>query len=319
MKSENSKRLLELLTLADNRPLTQDEQAMLRDLLNDEENRLAASALQHLQTHYQIDDIKTWSADELNHIAKNIGTRVANQSQRRIRQGNLQLFAGAVAGLLIALALILTRPFQAPTPIEPAIVPTNTAVPLPTPTLRPNYIYADLLTAPTLDIAEYAAVYPLTVSEAMQLWNHGLYLPIQTLENWELIGATVNSEDDIFEIAFVQQDRGFEFVWILSQAPLNGRSPQIPLLPTYQPLPQIDSTNIYADEPIASGEFEAYAQQIEYVDNVNGRQRWIVYNTVTWQQDEQLFTLSMPSDNLGSMSLVATLADLLQMRQVPSR
>ncbi len=314
MKPNSSQQLADLLTLAETRPLTEAEHIMLRNLLNDENNRLVASAHHHLQSHYQIEPEKTLSADELNSIITSIDQSLSKKVGQKAKRRNLQTFAWATAVILIGLFFVLIRPLQSPVPLEPVIVPTNTPTPMPTPTLRPNYVYSDLINTPIQNVAEYSASYPLSVSEAMSLWEQDLYLPVQTLDNWEFIGAAVNQEVETFEIAFIQRSRGSEFFWVLTQSPSNGRSIESPLPVSYQPLSQIDVTNIYADESIRVGQIEAHAQQYELVHQIDGRAEWIVYNTVTWQIDQQLFTLSMPSDALGSMYLIATLADLLQLQ-----
>jgi hypothetical protein len=322
MSNFSSPKLDELLRLAEQRPLTQAEQAMLRELLSHEDGRLAASAHEQLRIHYTpTGQNRQRSPDELSHIAAQIDQQVARRARRHRLQTGLKQVVWAGTAVILLILFLLTWPFFTPPPIEPAVqtsptaTSTPTPTPLPTPTLRPNYTYVDLLnTAVNTSPLFLDDLYTSTVTQVHAQWQDDLYLPTQMSQSWRFIGATIHQDAPVFELAFAQTGTGL--AWILSQAPIQGRALTPPLPVSYQPLPRIDQTNVYDDQEITVGNLPAYAYQYEPVYREGNLVDWVVYNTVTWQMEGQLFTLTLPAEQRISTAVIATTAHNLQLQAV---
>ncbi len=338
MSDFSAERLNELLQVAEKRPLTPTEQAILQELLSQRNARQAASAHQHLQSHYvPAGQSRAWSPDELAQISATIRQTTARKTRHKRLQKNVTQLAWAAALIALLLGGIVIAPLFFEPTIEPAAVqlpvatatatttptptPTPTlpptATPQPTPTLPPNYVYATLLT----DNAQRFGVYPeglyqQTIAEINTQWGNDLYLPLQLIQSWTFAGALMDETNNVFEIAFVQEIGNDRSTWILSQSPASGRNVTPPLPVIYQPLPRIDETNIYDDKTINVGELSGYAYQYEYVYREGDVLTWVVYNTVTWQQDEQLFTLTLATDDLYPTTLIASVAENLRLELI---
>jgi hypothetical protein len=322
MSDFSFEQLQELLRVAEKRPLTEAEQAMLRELLAQEEGQLAASAHQHLQTHYVADgQERRWSAQEMREVTAIINQKASQRVHYQRRQNRVRQIAWVTAAVAILIGFLLLESLFSQPVIEPAIQPsptattTPTATPEPTPTLRPGYVYTNLMTAVVQNTDVYTRdLYSLTVPEAAAQWDSDLYLPSQMPDTWTFVGAAVDEANGVLELAFVQTAVTGDTGWVLSQAPTVGRDIATPLPVSYQPLPRIDDTNVYEDRETAVGPFTVHAYQYEYVYHENGQTTWTVYNTVTWQQVAQLLTLTMIDDNLRGTIPIAAAADGLQMR-----
>ena len=112
--------------------------------------------------------------------------------------------------------------------------------------------------------------------------------------------------------------------FILAQSSAENRDITPPLPVIYQPLPRVDVTTVYDDEATTVGEFPAHAYQYENVlrDETNPTSKdaaWVVYNTITWQQEEQLFTLYWIDESLVPSRTLATLANNFQLMHVGDR
>ena len=312
MSQSSSDRLIELLQLAEKRPLTETEQAMLQKLLANEDNRLAASAQQHLQSHYvATGQARQWSAAELEQIAKDIDRQTMKQTRRQQIHKGMRQMVWATIAILVIIGGFTWWALANPSAIEPVAEIQATATPTvaPTPTLAAGYIYADLsLPTPVTEDPLVHAVYSQTIAEAVQEWSDNLYLPQQLPEEWTVAGATIDEENNVFEIAFVHSRFGREIIWILSQSPIGDRTLHPPLPVSYQPLPQIDKTNEYENAPTAVGELPAHAYQYEFVYEGSNQTEWIVLNTVSWQVEAQLLTLTQLSDNLQQTGNIAEVA-----------
>jgi len=326
-----SDQLSALLQAAEKRPLSEAEQAMLQKLLKNDDNRLAASADRHLQENYIATGAeRQWTAAELSQIANQVGQQTSHRTRRRrVVRGTQQLAWAAVALIAIIGFLALWSQINLPS-IEPAapitftVTPTATATatvmptmtpsptPEPTPTLVDGYRYADLLTAPAQSFDPLSGeIYIQTVAEIAEQWSHDLYLPSQLPENWSFAGADINQEDEVLELAFVEDE---SVLWILSQATEAERPLNPPLPVTHQPLIRVDKINDYEDKAITVGELPAHAYQYEFEYKEGVVTEWEVYNTVTWQIDGQLFTLTHISQRLESSTLTAPTANNLTLQ-----
>lgn len=322
MSNFSSPELDRLLRLAEQRPLTQAEQAMLRELLNHEDGRLAASAHEQLRLHYApTGQNRQWSPDELSHIAAQIDQQVARRARHHRLQSGFKQVVWVGTAVVLLILFLFSWPLFSPRRIEPAAQtsPTATSTPTPTPlatpTLRPNYMYVDLLnTAVDSSSLFLDNLYTSTVAGAQAQWRDALYLPTQMSESWRFIGATIHQDGPVFEVAFAQT--GSSLAWVLSQTPVQGRALTPPLPVSYQPLPRIDQTNVYDDQEISVGSLPAYAYQYEFVYREGNVVDWVVYNSVTWQMEGQLFTLTLPAEQLFSTAVIATVADNLQLQAV---
>jgi hypothetical protein len=320
MKSDQ---LNALLRLAEKRPLSETEEAMLRNLLADEDNRIAASADQHLRTNYvATGQERQWQPQELAQIAGQVEQQAKRRARRQRVQHGTRRIAWAVAVFIGVFGLlVLWSQFSRPA-IEPAapltLTPTATSTmtpsptPEPTPTLVAGYRYADLSIAPahSFDILS-GDTYSQTITEIAEAWHDNLYLPNQIPENWSFAGATIHDEDEVLELAFVADE---SVLWILSQAASEERPLTAPLPVTYQPLIRVDETLYHEDRAITVGELPAHAYQYEYVYREGNAVAWEIYNTVTWQIDEQLFTLTHVSQRLEPSSQTALKAHNLALQ-----
>ncbi|MEM7114870.1 MAG: hypothetical protein AAF614_20710 [Chloroflexota bacterium] len=322
MNDSKVKQLQELIQTAENRPLTEAEQGMLTQLLAEENGRLAARGQQHLQRHYQpVGQERRWSATQLTHIAANIENKRAGNAVRTRRKTQVRQFALAMSLILLLVGVFGLRPFINQLATEPAIqipisIPSPT--PLPTPTLRPNFRYANLFDEPIqINSLLPQDIYTKRVSEVAAQWDGDLYLPTQLPTSWQWIGARLTPDTHpLLELAFVQDSIGSDTIWIISQAPANGRALTPPLPVTYLPLPRTDETLTYDDKAIEVGNQQGWALQYEYVYREQGQTEWVVYNSVTWQQGEQLITLTLVDDNLNASSLIAALADQVYIQKI---
>lgn len=309
--SKSMNQITQLLDLAQIRPLSDAEQNTLNELLDEENGRLIAAAHRHLSTHYQATgNQKILRPSELKQISAKIEQQVAqrsNISQFKYLFWQTTKLATLMAGILAVLWFVSPT---TQTPVEP-IVPTT-----PRPTLPANHVYVDLLHKQPIDTFGGDA-YRQTISEALTEWNSPLLIPQHTVETWQFAGAQVNQTEQIFEMAFSQKTLSQETVWILSQTPANESLATAPVAVTYQPLPRIDQTNFLASEEVSVGNSPAYIYKEEYVyRNENNLTEWVVYNSVTWQQDGQRLTLTLIGRSIMPSSILQPLAENLALRLI---
>lgn len=322
----HEQKLTELLEVAEKRPLTETEKSMLQNLLANQDNRLSATAEQHLRKNYIATGQDTqWSPQELSQIATNIHQQTKHHSRWQQRQYHLTHLAWVTAIVFGICGFLFLRFFATLPPTEPAapLPPTATATPsptpLPTPTLPADYMYIDLVTAsPQQPEVFQTEAYSLTITEASNQWANQFYIPQQLPDNWVFVGATLNKEQEIIELAFMQTYFGTETIWVLSQAPAITSTLTPPLPVTYQPLPRIDNTFDYEDQASLVADQPAHAYQYEYTyEAENTTTTWTVYNTVTWQQNGQLFTLTHISKRLEQSTKTAKIAGYLWLQPIP--
>ena len=317
----NQERLRELVLLADRRPLTEAETEELNVLLAADEGTVVTEHF--LRTTYQpTGSNRSWSSADLSQIAANIDKEVAKQSRQRRFGLRFQQMAWVTAAFVCLFGVAYFWLINSQPEFEPAIQfevePTQT--PLPTPTLQANYQYAELLTAPVTQTTQLEVNdYSLTVPEALAQWDGELYLPSQMARSWTFLGAVVHQDkanNPIIEMAFVQKTLGREDLWILSQTLADGQPFNRPLSVVYQPLDDVNETNIYEDKLLTIEDSPAYGYQYELVDRNKNPIEWVVYNTATWQQDEQLLTLTFVARNNFPTNIVALTAEKLDLKQV---
>ncbi|MFK7802364.1 MAG: hypothetical protein AB8G95_12075 [Anaerolineae bacterium] len=311
----DQQRLDDLLRLAKKRPLTDAETGELDQLLAADEGTVASE--HYLRTNYQATgQNRSWSQADLAKIAADINKEVAKQSGQMRFGMRFQQMAWAMATVVGLFGLLYLWTFNTEPQIEPSVnfevEPTQT--PLPTPTLRPNYQYVDLLTASiTQPTRSELPGYTLTVLQAQEQWDDDLYLPSQMPNSWAFLGAAVHTTESgeaIFELAFMQKTGAREDLWMLSQTSAENRSIDPPMQIIYQPLEQVDEINTYEDKEVEIGEIIGRGYQYEWVDRRNPID-WIVYNTVTWQQAGQTFTLTYPAKNNFPSTSIAFTAEKL--------
>lgn len=334
MSAFSSEQLAALLRAAESRPLTEAEQAMLEKLLATDDGKLVASVHQHLQEYYVASGQDAqWSAEALRAISAEINTALPRQKRRNRITNIAQQFGYAAIAIAAVVGFIFSWPFIDQNGVEPVAQPTvvltptlsPTPTPQPTATLNRNYVYVSLLdvavtTTNFLEDTEYTQ--PL--DRVLERWDGELYLPQQMQATMSFSGARLNESAGVLELAFVLAGPSGDMSFILAQRSAENHDLTPPLPVIYQPLARVDVTNIYDDEAIMVGEFPAYAYQYENVlrdeaSMTNKNAAWVVYNTITWQQEGQLFTLNWIHDSLVPSSTLATMADNFQLARERDR
>lgn len=323
MSDSNSIKLSELLRLAKERPLTEAEREMLQKLLATSKDSAAESTAaieHHLEANYIASGrMRSWSKGELSGIAAAIDQKTTQRSTRYRFGSGVQRLAWGMAIFVALIGIVYIWALNSQPEIEPAIQfetePTQT--PIPTPTLQPSFQYADLQSAPVTESEQLEVdEYTLTLSQVEALWADDIYLPQQMPESWSFLGAAINTSDvaqEVLEVAFIQNTAGSEELWILSQAPAEGVQTDEPLPVIYQPLERVDEINDYEDKEVEVGATSGRGYQYEFVDRT-GPLDWIVYNTVTWQQDDQLLNLTFMSEGNFPTTIVALTAEKLDVQ-----
>ncbi len=328
MSEFSSERLDALLRAAESRALTEAERAMLKELLATDEGQLVVSVHQHLREHYVPSGRDAyWSAEELQAISAEISTALPQQRQRRRFTTITQQIGFAALAIAVIVGFILSWPLLNQNAVEPVAQPTPTATttPQPTATLLRNYLYASLLDEEVTTTTFFEdEQYTQSLESVLAQWDGNLYLPQQMMTTMSFKGARLNEAEDVLELAFVLNGASDDTWLILAQSSAENRELTPPLPVDYQPLPRIDETLVYDDEAIQVGELPAYAYQFEavYSDetvaNTSGKE-WVVYNTVTWQYEGQLFTLYWIHTTLVPSRTTATIANNFQLSRVDDR
>ncbi|MEM8862742.1 MAG: hypothetical protein AAGD96_30905, partial [Chloroflexota bacterium] len=277
----------------------------------------------HLKTNYPTTGKdRSWSKKELHDIATNIDHKVAQRTKKQRSSNLFRQIAWATAAFVILIGISAIWIQNTSPTIEPAaeFAPTPTKTLQPPPTLQSNFQYANLSAAPVitpdrLEVNDY----PLTIGETKAQWSYDLSLPVQMPESWIYLGSAVHTAEngqDIFEIAFIQITGSREELWILSQAPAENWLENEPLPVIYQPIERIDAINSYEDKEVEINQFSGRGFQYELVDQT-GPLDWIVYNTVTWQQGDQVLTLTFPAKNNFPTTTIASMAEKLDLQLQP--
>lgn len=301
MKQINKRHKHQLLQRAMDEPLSATAQNELRQYQETEEGQQYTAVHTRLREELRMDNLEPHlTRQQLRGIAAKIEVQVQQKRRaQRIRQTRQSVALAAAVVLTILLIGSWLKPVE-PEPVVPFTQPTTTSAALPTetavptPTLVPNMIFVDMMTMSPQPLASLPPdLYTLSVPAAAATVPYDLWLPTQLNKNFFLVGAMVNPETQSVEIALTTSanTNNLFLLWVFSQKPVTSDTPNTPLPTIYQPFPGTPVTiTLRAKEEVSlystEGSFAAYEHYPSLRD-------WLFVNTLTWQEDNHQFTLTL--------------------------